>query len=371
MCRLCQGTSLQLIAEFKEMPIYLWPTTFAEKDKATCDLSSYFCETCGHVQIQNLSDSFIGRLYQFEYLNMDSNSLNEERARTLKEDLKFESSKILDVGGGTNSSYALFPESEFTIVDPQPPRESGIKYIQALISEAKLESNTYDFIFAFHIVEHLENPRKDLKKLTGSLKQSGILVIEVPENQFYAKQIPHYLYFHQHINLFNSETLDFLCRSVGLERVSLKVTSGRILATYRKSGADETFEPKQPKQIISTVKNIRPEYFSKLDKIITKKLSTFQGREVNFLGSGGSTTLLLYHCPLLRKLLVNLFDSDERKIGKNLPGTGMIIQPLPSELSPDSVYVSMGDSIPSIYTFQRDIEFVNVFDFIPVENHDS
>lgn len=363
-CRLCEGTSFKLVAEFKEMPIYLWPTGIAGEDKTTCDLSSFFCHSCGHLQIQNLSAPFIERLYRYEYLNMDSQLINEQRANTLKEDLKFDRAKILDVGGGTNSSHMLFPESEFTIVDPQPPRDFSIKYIQGLISEVELESNTYDFVFAFHIIEHLENPKDDLKKLVVSLKESGRLVIEVPESHYYARKIPYYLYFHQHINLFDSETLDFLCRSVGLERVSLKITSGKILATYRKSMISKVFKLDQPKQISGSLQNVKLEFFTKLDEILTNKISAFRGKKVIFLGAGGSTTLLLYHCPKLSKLLTNVMDSDERKIGRILPGTEFIIERLPSELSSDSIYISMGQSIPSVYPVLPDVHFIDILEFI-------
>lgn len=363
-CRLCEGTSLKLIAEFKEMPIYLWPTGKAEEDKVTCDLSSFFCYSCGHLQIQNLSAPFIERLYRHEYLNMNSQLMNEERAKILKKDMNFGRAKILDVGGGTNSSNKLFPESDFTIIDPQPPQDLGMEYIQGLISEVALESDTYDFVFAFHIIEHLENPKDDLKKLVVSLKEFGRLVIEVPENHYYAREIPYYLYFHQHINLFDSETLDFLCRSVGLERVGLEITSGRILATYRKSMLNEVLDFDQPKQISSSLQNVNLKFFSKLDEMVTNKVGAFRGEKVCFLGAGGSTTLLLYHCPSLSKVVTNVMDSDERKIGRILPGTEFIIERLPSELSSDSIYISMGQSIPSTYPFLREINFIDILDYI-------
>jgi len=86
----------------------------------------------------------------------------------------------------------------------------------------------YDLITAFHVIEHLPDPRTMLQILAGRLKTGGRLVIEVPSSEdalltlYDSEAFQHFTYWSQHLFLFNAETLRHLALQAGLRIVSIQ-----------------------------------------------------------------------------------------------------------------------------------------------------
>ena len=364
-CRVCVGSKLQQVVIFENMPIHLWPSRFGNSSESS-QLIGYKCENCNHSQLQNLNRDFLNKLYSTEYMNMESGAINLARANYLNERHEFQSAEILDVGGGTNSTFKYFPSSNFTIVDPHAPVESGAKHIQGFIADAQLEFETYDFIFAFHILEHLENPKLDLRKLIHSLKQTGKIVVEVPDSIYYSEKLPHYLYFHQHINLFTVETLDLLFSLEGLRRIDLKQDNGRLLATYDKNFTEDFSLITPPKSPEFSLPLINSNFFQKIEMTILNEISRIDAKKVIFLGAGGSSTLLMYHFPRLLQKIAYFMDSDNRKIGLKLPGTEKEILQIPTRPESDVLYLVLGEGVLSNWTDFSSAKILDILPFLEV-----
>jgi len=86
----------------------------------------------------------------------------------------------------------------------------------------------YDFITAFHVVEHLPDPRAILKALANMLAKNGRMVIEVPSSEdvlltlYDSVAFQRFTYWSQHLFLFNGETLRRLAEQAGLRIVSIQ-----------------------------------------------------------------------------------------------------------------------------------------------------
>ncbi|MBF0444316.1 MAG: class I SAM-dependent methyltransferase [Magnetococcales bacterium] len=86
----------------------------------------------------------------------------------------------------------------------------------------------FDIITAFHVVEHLPDPRFILKNLLKYLAPDGKIIIEVPnaqdalltlyENEPFSK----FTYWSCHLYLFNASNLDQLVQQVGMRISSLE-----------------------------------------------------------------------------------------------------------------------------------------------------
>jgi 2-polyprenyl-3-methyl-5-hydroxy-6-metoxy-1,4-benzoquinol methylase len=86
----------------------------------------------------------------------------------------------------------------------------------------------FDLITAFHVIEHVPDPRAMLAQLAELLAESGRLVIEVPsaddalltlyENAAFQR----FTYWSQHLYLFNPETMRQLARQAGLRVVAIR-----------------------------------------------------------------------------------------------------------------------------------------------------
>ena len=86
----------------------------------------------------------------------------------------------------------------------------------------------YDLITAFHVVEHLPDPRAILKALASMLAKNSRMVIEVPSSEdvlltlYDSDTFQRFTYWSQHLYLFNAETLRRLAEQAGLRIVSIQ-----------------------------------------------------------------------------------------------------------------------------------------------------
>lgn len=82
----------------------------------------------------------------------------------------------------------------------------------------ELPENHFDFIFATEVVEHFYNPGQELQRISGYLKQGGILTIMTEPwvavagfaDWHYAKDVTHVCFYH-------ANTIDYICSHYGFE----------------------------------------------------------------------------------------------------------------------------------------------------------
>jgi len=93
---------------------------------------------------------------------------------------------------------------------------------------AQENGRKWDLITAFHVVEHLSDPRKTLSDLSTLLNKEGQMIIEAPSANdvlltLYNNQpFQNFTYWSQHLFLFNSQTLSDLIKQSGLKLNWLK-----------------------------------------------------------------------------------------------------------------------------------------------------
>ncbi|MFL6601399.1 MAG: class I SAM-dependent methyltransferase [Steroidobacteraceae bacterium] len=86
----------------------------------------------------------------------------------------------------------------------------------------------YDLITAFHVLEHLPDPRTALRDLASRMAAGGQLIIEVPHSEdalltlYSSEAFRRFTYWSQHLFLFNAETLRRLAVQAGLRVVSIR-----------------------------------------------------------------------------------------------------------------------------------------------------
>ena len=98
--------------------------------------------------------------------------------------------------------------------------QNGIKHI---IDIESLEDNSCDMITAFHVIEHLKDPKRILQQLVLKLRINGKLIIEVPNSNdalltiYKNKAFSEFTYWSPHLYLYNHKTLELLFESLGVE----------------------------------------------------------------------------------------------------------------------------------------------------------
>ena len=97
-------------------------------------------------------------------------------------------------------------------------KELGISVCISPFSEYQTDER-FDLITMFHVLEHLENPVRDLSSLAGFLKPDGKLVIEVP-NILYPDMSFTHKWHPGHLFSFTDQTLSMLLEKSGFKVIS-------------------------------------------------------------------------------------------------------------------------------------------------------
>jgi predicted SAM-dependent methyltransferase len=310
------------------VPLAIWPTTNqklkSKLDSKKYSLNVYECDQCNLIQLQNMSETMIKKIYSRDYLNIEGNNeIRNNSVNKLIKKIKKNKIKYLDIGGLNNSPKINDNRVSTTVLDPAV-NENNFQSIRSNIENFHT-TNKYDLISMFHTLEHFENPRLNLDKIYSMMLDDGFLVIEVPNFEFYLKSLHYYCFFHQHILNFTKNTLVNLLLKCGFEIYEDFSTHETLHLIFRKNkfGNHKSVTTKQV--------NLYEEYVSSFNK--TKLLFDGIKGNLSIFGAGGSTTLLLNLYPGLKKKLLRIYDNDLRKIGKYVPGTNIKVSPPEKKIS--------------------------------------
>jgi len=132
---------------------------------------------------------------------------------------------ILDVGCGLGSFLSAV-SNEWQKYGIEVSRDAG-KYAEkecnlhlGTLDDSPYEKNFFDCIVMYHVIEHVEDPIKTIKKINTLLAEDGILIIGTPDfdsgcarrfNDKYRLLGP------EHIRLFSNDSMHRFLRSYGFK----------------------------------------------------------------------------------------------------------------------------------------------------------
>ena len=245
-CRLCGDDSVPVWFKAWDHSIhachkcnFMFALPLAKTQKLLYE-SDYYCE-------------FIQRDKQADMLQFYSGILEELKRMT-------PGRRLLDAGCGVGG-FLHFAEKSGWSVSGIDASETGVRYAVetyhldvalADLNNYELPPNTYDVIWAFHIVEHLSDPIHFIRSAAAALKPNGIFYLGLP---FYSRMR---IRFHQllfsmgianhpysfnlpdHVSYFSRKTIHRVLSDVGLETIrawlSAKMTLTEFSSTARQSG---------------------------------------------------------------------------------------------------------------------------------------
>jgi SAM-dependent methyltransferase len=163
---------------------------------------------------------------------------DERRFQMLKSALV--NRRVLDFGSGASGFIRKAQAVADHVAGVEPERRVRDYWGDAIRLYASLDEagGDYDVIAAFHVVEHLAQPRETLAQLAARLADNGRLVIEVPNSEdalltlYESDAFQRFTYWSQHLFLFSAETLRRLATDAGLRVVSLQQFQRYPLANH-------------------------------------------------------------------------------------------------------------------------------------------
>ena len=156
---------------------------------------------------------------------------------------------VLEVGAGFGTFCEALRETEFfarvIAVEPTPSlaetcREKGFETYATTIEEFDIDA-AIDVIVCFEVIEHLFSPAKMLEKVSRLLKPGGLLIGSCPSGQCLGSIVLKERFRsvdHEHVNLFNIQSLASLFERYGFEVVDLS-TPGELDVDIMKNQMQE------------------------------------------------------------------------------------------------------------------------------------
>jgi len=198
------------------------------------------CQNCGLVFLS--SDEYITNAF-YENSQMHEkgieNNLEEwikntaidddRRYQTYSEMIK--NKDILDFGCGTGG-FLLRAREKASKVYGIELEKSLKKHFESndldIYHDLDSFDKTVDYIFMFHVLEHIKNPFEILEKMKSKLKPGGQIIAEVPNSDdvlltlYNNKVFSEFTYWSAHLYLYNATTLNFLAKKAGLKTIAIK-----------------------------------------------------------------------------------------------------------------------------------------------------
>ena len=187
------------------------------------------CKDCGSIY-QNPRINFeYEEKYWDEIVDPDGKTRDLKTERDFKvknwygDTLKFVNSippgKILDVGSGLgfflsaiNSKWERYAlEASRYAINFMEEQYPDISVQLGILENANYAENQFDVIMFYHVIEHLNNPQKELNLLFKMLKHNGVLIVGTPNIGSLAARLfrgNFRLYGPGHVCLFNPKSLN-------------------------------------------------------------------------------------------------------------------------------------------------------------------
>jgi len=224
--------------------------------------------------------------------------------------------KCVEIGGGDckflEHVATLTEEDGYCCIDPAGVSDKFTVYPE--FSTALMEQLNPDTVILRHTLEHFLNPKEVLENILESVQVGTHFFIEVPNVETTLERKWFCDYMPEHPQNFSRRSLATLAASVGLKlSVMLVNNSGTVLTLV--GVKDEPYE-------IDQFRYVLPDVFGFDFGGTQEKLNELLKQDIIFWGAAGKSTTFLNHFYINQSFV---YDSDERKVGKFVPGTGQKI----------------------------------------------
>lgn len=195
------------------------------------NLKIFECVNCGLVFLSS-HDHINDMFYEDSNMSNDSLNLIQWRKETYDDDKRrfyslmsdINDKTVLDYGCG-NGGFIKLIESKVKYahgVEPELRSRLGLIDDGFIVFDKIPETNKYDIITLFHVIEHLKDPIKTITELSNHLNPNGKLIIETPNSDdalitlYKNKAFSEFTYWSCHLYYFNEKTLSDVINSSNL-----------------------------------------------------------------------------------------------------------------------------------------------------------
>lgn len=293
------------------------------------------CARCGH--IFNFSFAYDQVPYSdgsnLMYNSGDIwNQYLDQLITKINKKLPLKQSTVIEIGCGNGiflqKIKAQFSNAKCIGFDPSIDATELNSEIQGIkdyfVPERDIELYKPDILICRHVIEHLEDPfnfMADIAFWCSYYNHYPLFVVEMPKINKAIEQKRTSDLIYEHVSNFSDRSFKFLTERSGfnIEEISSEYNDEVILA----------FIKAIPDDGLSDIKNKSKNYFQGIQKEkenVEEFLNTLDKNKTAFWGATGKGAAFLNAFNVSNDRFPLIVDSDERKCGFYVPGTGQLIQ---------------------------------------------
>lgn len=191
--------------------VYTYPQPLLDEIKFFYP-NTYYNET--KIRYDNLAKLFI-------------RNLSSRRFKKILSNIKSNNGAMLDIGCGRGWQLDYFRERGWQVVGTELSERASFSARKELnldvrimdIRECEFNSEYFDVVTLWHVLEHLQEPFQTLEEISRILKRDGLLILEVPNFDSWQAKISRENWFHldvpRHYYHFSFSTLEEMLKHTG------------------------------------------------------------------------------------------------------------------------------------------------------------
>ena len=400
-CRSCGNKELSLILSFGKTPLAnsLLSVNQLDDPEEFYDLDLFFCPNCKLVQIaQTIPPEKLFLDYPFfsscsvTTLKRASNLAN----RIINTQKLNKNSLVVDVGSNDGYLLQYYQFANIPVLGIEPARNiahyaqemRGIKTLCSFFNlqlalQLVKEGLRADVIHLHNVLAHVNDLNGFVEGIKIVLKESGILVIEVP----YVKDIfdlgQFDTIYHEHLCYFSLSSLHNLLVKHGLQIINMEHSmnqGGSILVMARRIQSYSDQRTLQRELLVEDEMGLnRIDYYARfsnrvenLRKFLHERIYEIknQNKQIVAYGASAKGSQLLNYCAISKDIIDFVVDNIYYKQGKFMPGVHIPIYPTSKlvEVMPDYALILSWNVAEEI--IHRENEFLDLGGhfIIPIPN---
>jgi SAM-dependent methyltransferase len=133
--------------------------------------------------------------------------------------------RVVDVGCGPGVFRQHLPHARYTGLDPYAHDADDVVIKETLEAHAAKNAGAYDVATAFHVIEHVPDPRRHAELMVQLIRPGGLLILAAPLHPSPLTEIPNFPINMppHHVTWWNPGAFSALAEELGLEVVEATV----------------------------------------------------------------------------------------------------------------------------------------------------
>ncbi len=297
------------------------------------NLSLLICKKCKYLSLRSKAkEEVLNDVYSkfYKYPSALLKQLNPVRddafLKTIFNNIKFKKyNSILEIG--CYDGYILskiknkFKHLEIYGCEPSEGADiatkHGLNVKKKFFDKKTFPGKKFDIIVIRHTLEHIYNLDKILKNIKSAMNDNSILLIEVPNINYYLKHGLLEVFSFQHIHYFSFETFFNLAKRNNFLFFKKKETPENLIVYFKKNYQDKKLKQSKFNNYSINFKKKIKENQKKIKNI----LLDYNSKDICFWGAGGFAVaaINLYKVDMKKNSLI--VDKDKKKHGLSINNT--------------------------------------------------